>query len=127
MKTKKRKSKTKKNKTIKFHVLPTKSKKIIWSGDFMGERQVIDFNTFIAAKKVDNMDSINGKYKDDIKNEYKRRLKIQLKKHKPSRKRFLKKTKKKYNSKRIDKILNSLSLDKIENVYKNLLKHEKTN
>jgi len=129
MKTQKKttKSKSKKNKTVKFHILPSKRKKIVWSGDFLGEREIIDFNKFMALKRVDNINSIKGKYKNSISDEYKRRLKIQLKKHKPSRNRFLNKTKKKYNSKTIDKVLNKLTSNKVESVYKDLLKHEKPN
>ena len=124
MKTRKRKTKSKsKNKTIKYHIIPKKKTK--WSGDLIGEHQVININSWIAKKNVDNMNSIKGKYKNDIKEEYKRRLKIQLKKHKPSRKRFLNKTKKIYNNKTIDKILNKLTPKKIESVYKDLLKNEK--
>lgn len=128
-KTKKRKtkSKSKKNKTVKFHILPGKSKKIVWSGDFLGEREVLDISKFMALKRVDTLNSIKGKYKKSISDEYKRRLKIQLKKHKPSRKRFLNKTKKKYNNKTIDKVLNKFAPNKVESVYKDLLKHEKTN
>jgi len=125
MKTRKRKTKSKKkNKTLKFHILP-KNKKTTWSGDFIGQIEVINYNLWSARKVVDNMNSVKGKDKIFIKDEYKRRLKIQLKKHKPSRKRFLNKTKKKYNNKTIDKILNKLTPKKIEKVYKDLLKNEK--
>ena len=93
MKTRKRQTKSK-NKTLKFHILP-KNKKTIWSGDFIGQIEVINYKLWSARKVVDNMNSVNGKNKINMKDEYKRRLKIQLKKHKPSRKRFLNKTKKK--------------------------------
>ena len=84
MKTRKRsnKTKSKKNKTLKYHVLPSKSKKTIWSGDFIGEREVTNYKDFMARKHVDNMNPIQGKFKDNIEKEYKRRLKNQLKKSK---------------------------------------------
>ena len=109
----------------KFHVLPDNNK-TIWSNDYFGERQVIDLSRKKIINRVDNSNPITGKFKDKISDEYKRRLIIQLKKHKPSRKRFHNKTKKKYNSKSIDKILSKMTNKKVEMVYKDLLSNEKS-
>lgn len=123
---KKTKKKTRKNTpSKKFHVLPDNNK-TIWSNDYFGERQVIDLPSYKIKTHVDNLNPITGKFKDKISDEYKRRLIIQLKKHKPSRKRFHNKTKKKYNSKSIDKILSKMTNKKIEMVYKDLLLNEKS-
>lgn len=122
-KTMKNLRKTNRNK--KFHVLPDNNK-TIWSNDYFGERQVIDLPSYKIKTHVDNLNPITGKFKGKISDEYKRRLIIQLKKHKPSRKRFHNKTKKKYNSKSIDKILSKMTNKKIEMIYKDLLSNEKS-
>tara|TARA_B110000902_G_scaffold167270_1_gene190886 strand:- start:77 stop:1174 length:1098 start_codon:yes stop_codon:yes gene_type:complete len=122
---KKSRKKTKKTGKKKFHVLPDNNK-TIWSNDYFGERQVIDLPSYKIKTHVDNLNPITGKFKDKISDEYKRRLIIQLKKHKPSRKRFHNKTKKKYNSKSIDKILSKMTNKKVEMVYKDLLSNEKS-
>ena len=116
----------KKNKTKKkqLYIVPDENK-TIWSSDFFGERQIVDFKNFVSIAKVDNLNSIKGKLTKTMKKEYGRRLKLQLKKHKPSRKRYYNKTKKKYNKKTIDKQINKMSIRKLENTYKFLLKHEK--
>jgi hypothetical protein len=122
---KKSRKKTKKTGKKKFHVLPDNNK-TIWSNDYFGERQVIDLSRKKIINRVDNSNPITGKFKDKISDEYKRRLIIQLKKHKPSRKRFYNKTKKKYNSKSINKILSKMTNKKVEMVYKDLLSNEKS-
>jgi hypothetical protein len=130
---KKRRKTQKKNKTLKkrtkkikkdFHILPDDNK-TLWSSDYFGKRQVINFLSYKIKDHVDNLNPILGKFKDKISDEYKRRLKIQLKKNKSSRKQFQNKTKKKYNSKSIDKILSNMSNKKIETIYKKLLSKEK--
>lgn len=115
----------KKTPNKKFHILPDNNK-TIWSNDYFGERQVIDLPSYKIKTHVDNLNPITGKFKDKISDEYKRRLIIQLKKHKPSRKRFHNKTKKKYNSKSIDKILSKMTNKKVEMIYKDLLLNEKS-
>ena len=57
--------------------------------------------------------------------EYRRRLLLQLKNSLSSRKIFEKKTKKKYNRKRIDKIINRMPIDKLQKLYFLLLEKEK--
>ena len=120
-KTKKRKSK--KNKTLKkkqLFIIPDKNK-TVWSSDFFGERQVLDFKNYIVRSKVDNLNTIKGKNSKDIRKEYERRIKIQLKKNKSSRKKFNNKTKKKYSKRSIDKQIGHMSNNQIETLYKSLL------
>ncbi len=122
-KTKKRKLKIKKNKTIKkkLHYIPTKNK-TVWSSGMFGERQVINYPKYISRSRADNLNKIKGKNKHLLRDEYKRRLKVLLKKSKKSRKHFQKKTKKKYNKKSIDTVINNISDEKLLTLYKNILK-----
>ncbi len=122
-KTKKRKLKIKKNKTIKkkLHYIPTKNK-TVWSSGMFGERQVINYPKYISRSRADNLNKIKGKNKHLLRDEYKRRLKVLLKKSKKSRKHFQKKTKKKYNKKNIDTMITNISDEKLLTLYKNLLK-----
>ena len=122
-KTKKRKLKRKKNKTIKkkLHYIPTKNK-TVWSSGMFGERQVINYPKYISRSRVDNLNKIKGKNKHLLRDEYKRRLKVLLKKSKKSRNYFQKKTKKKYNKKNIDNTITNISDEKLLTLYKNLLK-----
>ena len=120
-KTKKRKQK--KNKTLKkkqLFIIPNKNK-TVWSSDFFGERQVLDFKNYVVRSKVDNLNAITGKNSKDIRKEYERRIKIQLKKNKSSRKTFNNKTKKKYSKRSIDKQISRMSNNQIETLYKSLL------
>ena len=114
----KRKKKTLKK---KLHIIPD-SEITQWSSDLFGERQVINFKKYIARTKVDNLNPIKGKLSTYMREEYKRRLILQLKKHKPSRKKFKNKTKKKYHYKKIHKDIKKMSNNKLENLYKTLLK-----
>jgi len=137
MKTKKSYNKTRKksNKTRKklsnsktkkqFHILP-ESNKTIWSSDYFGQREVIDLTSWKIKNYVDNLNPISGKFKGKIADEYGRRLKIQLKKHKPSRKKFFNKTKKKYNIKSIDNVLDNMPNKMVETTYKDILLSEKS-
>ena len=120
-----KKKSTKKPLKKKLHIIPD-SDKTKWSSDFFGERQVINFKKYISKMKVDNLHPIKGKHQNSIKKEYVRRLKLQLKKNKPSRKKFQNKTRKKYNSKTIDKQISNMSNKKLESLYKYLLKNENT-
>ena len=122
-KSRKKKSKNKKNKTIKknLHYIPTKNK-TVWSSGMFGERQVINLPKYITNVRVDNLNKIKGKNKHLLRQEYKRRLKVLLKKSKKSRGHFQKKTKKKYHSKNIDKTISKISDEKLVSLYKNLLK-----
>ena len=72
--------------------------------------------------RADNLNKIKGKNKHLLRQEYKRRLKVLLKKSKKSRRHFKKKTKKKYHIKSIDKTISDISDEKLTNLYKNLLK-----
>ena len=122
-KSRKKKSKNKKNKTIKknLHYIPTKNK-TVWSSGMFGERQVINYPKYISRSRVDNLNKIKGKNKHLLRDEYKRRLKVLLKKSKKSRNYFQKKTKKKYNKKNIDNTITNISDEKLLTLYKNLLK-----
>ena len=57
--------------------------------------------------------------------EYKRRLLLQLKKDKSSRRLFQKKTKKKYSSKTIEKQIDKMPIKKIQQIYYTLLHKKK--
>ena len=115
--------KRKKNKTIKkkLHYIPTKNK-TVWSSGMFGERQVINLPKYLASIRADNLNKIKGKNKHLLRDEYKRRLKVLLKKSKKSRRHFKRKTKKKYNIKSIDKTISNISDERLTNLYKNLLK-----
>jgi len=121
-KSRKRKTKNKKNKTIKkkLHYIPTKNK-TVWSSGMFGERQVINLPKYITNVRADNLNKIKGKNKHLLRDEYKRRLKVLLRKSKKSRSQFQKKTKKKYHKKNIDKTIDNISDEKLSSLYKNLL------
>jgi hypothetical protein len=59
------------------------------------------------------------------KNEYKRRLLLQLKDNSSSRRLFRKQTRKKYNSKSIKSKIDKMSIKKIQKLYFLLLKNDK--
>ena len=103
--------KTKKKSRKQMHILPD-SDKTIWSSDIFGERQVINYKKYISKLRVDNLNPINGKFKDSIRDEYIRRINIQINKSKAS--------KKLYQSKSAN--LKKMSNEKIVSLYKSLLK-----
>ena len=115
--------KRKKNKTLKkkqLFIIPDKNK-TVWSSDFFGERQVLDFKKYVVRSKVDNLNAIKGKNSKDMRKEYERRMKIQLKKNKSSRKKFNNKTKKKYSKRSVDKQISKMSNKQLEDLYKTIL------
>ena len=105
----KRKNKTKKISQTKdgFADIP-KTLKTLWRTDQFGRRKVINIDKHTSRIHVDNKGLATDypkkseKYKQ-IKNEYERRLLLQLKENASSRRLFKKKTRKKYNSKTIEK------------------------
>ncbi len=117
----KNKKKKSKKKTLKKRIY-TMSDKLSWSSDYFGEREVFDIKKYVSMKMVDNNNEPHGKLSKNVVDEYKRRLKIQLN-HKPSKKRFLNKTRKKKQS--IDKIIDNLSKKKLKQMYLYLQKKEK--
>ena len=84
-------------------------------------------------KIIDRIDNLNlaTDYKKNKKlyklaaDEYKRRLRVTLKKHKTSRRIFKNKTQKKYSKKNIRKILERMSTKKIQKLYFLMLDKEK--
>ncbi len=128
----KRKSKTKKIYKTKdgFADIP-KTLKTLWRTDQFGRRKVINIDKHTSRIHVDNkglatdFPKKSEKYKQ-IKNEYERRLLLQLKENASSRRLFKKKTRKKYNSKTIEKKINKMSANKLQNLYYFLLEKDKS-
>ena len=128
----KRKSKTKKIYKTKdgFADIP-KTLKTLWRTDQFGRRKVINIDKHTSRIHVDNKGLATDypkkseKYKQ-IKNEYERRLLLQLKENASSRRLFKKKTRKKYNSKTIEKKINKMSANKLQNLYYFLLEKDKS-
>ena len=128
----KRKNKTKKIYKTKdgFADIP-KTLKTLWRTDQFGKRKVINIEKHTSRIHVDNKGLATDypkkseKYKQ-IKNEYERRLLLQLKENASSRRLFKKKTRKKYNSKTIEKKINKMSANKLQNLYYFLLEKDKS-
>ena len=128
----KRKSKTKKIYKTKdgFADIP-KTLKTLWRTDQFGRRKVINIDKHTSRIHVDNKGLATDypkkseKYKQ-IKNEYERRLLLQLKENASSRRLFKKKTRKKYNSKTIEKKINKMPINKLQNLYYFLLHKDKS-
>ena len=128
----KRKNKTKKIYKTKdgFADIP-KTLKTLWRTDQFGKRKVINIDKHTSRIHVDNkglatdFPKKSEKYKQ-IKNEYERRLLLQLKENASSRRLFKKKTRKKYNSKTIEKKINKMSANKLQNLYYFLLEKDKS-
>jgi len=128
----KRKNKTKKIYKTKdgFADIP-KTLKTLWRTDQFGRRKVINIDKHTSRIHVDNKGLATDypkkseKYKQ-IKNEYERRLLLQLKENASSRRLFKKKTRKKYNSKKIEKKINKMSANKLQNLYYFLLEKDKS-
>jgi len=101
-----------------------------WNADYFGYRKLIPINQFKTIQSIDHL-NLATDYKRNPKvykyatAEYRRRLLLQLKNSLSSRKLFEKKTKKKYNRKRIDKIINRMPIDKLQKLYFLLLEKEK--
>ena len=128
----KRKNKTKKIYKTKdgFADIP-KTLKTLWRTDQFGKRKVINIEKHTSRIHVDNKGLATDypkktdKYKQ-IRLEYERRLKLQLKENASSRRLFKKKTRKKYNSKTIEKKINKMSANKLQNLYYFLLEKDKS-
>jgi|TARA_B100000902_G_C27213101_1_gene865498 hypothetical protein len=128
----KRKNKTKKIYKTKdgFADIP-KTLKTVWRTDQFGKRKVLNIGKHTSRIHVDNKGLATDypkkseKYKQ-VKNEYERRLLLQLKENASSRRLFKKKTRKKYNSKTIEKKINKMSANKLQNLYYFLLEKDKS-
>jgi hypothetical protein len=128
----KRKNKTKKIYKTKdgFADIP-KTLKTLWRTDQFGRRKVINLDKHTSRIHVDNKGLATDypkkteKYKQ-VKNEYERRLLLQLKENPSSRRLFKKKTRKKYNYKTIEKKINKMSANKLQNLYYFLLEKDKS-
>ena len=128
----KRKNKTKKIYKTKdgFADIP-KTLKTLWRTDQFGRRKVINIDKHTSRIHVDNKGLATDypkkseKYKQ-IKKEYERRLLLQLKENASSRRLFKKKTRKKYNSKTIEKKINKMPINKLQNLYYFLLEKDKS-
>jgi len=105
------------------------TEKTLWRNDQFGKRKVIDMENFIIRNHIDNgglATDYNKKRLKTATKEFKRRILLQLKSSPSSRRLFKQKTKKKYNSKTIHKIIDKMSISKIQKLYLFLLKNEKT-
>lgn len=102
--------------------------KTLWRNDQFGKRKVIDMENFIIRNHIDNgglATDYNKKRLKTATKEFKRRILLQLKTSPSSRRLFKQKTKKKYNSKTIHKIIDKMSISKIQKLYLFLLKNKK--
>lgn len=105
------------------------TEKSLWRNDQFGKRKVIDIENFIIRKHIDSGGLATDYNKKRLKiatKEFKRRILLQLKHSASSRRLFKKKTKKKYNSNTISKIIDKMSIVKIQKLYLFLLKTKKT-
>lgn len=105
------------------------TEKTLWRNDQFGKRKVIDMENFIIRNHIDNgglATDYNKKRLKTATKEFKRRILLQLKSSPSSRRLFKQKTKKKYNSKTIHKIIDKMSISKIQKLYFFLLKNKKT-
>ena len=105
------------------------TEKSLWRNDQFGKRKVIDVEKFIIRSHIDNGGLATDYNKKRLKiatKEFKRRILLQLKDSASSRRLFNKKTKKKYNSKTITKIIDKMPIVKIQKLYLFLLKTKKT-
>ena len=104
------------------------TEKTLWRNDQFGKRKVIDMENFIIRNHIDNgglATDYNKKRLKTATKEFKRRILLQLKTSPSSRRLFKQKTKKKYNSKTIHKIIDKISISKIQKLYLFLLKNKK--
>ena len=114
---------------IGFDNIPI-TEKTVYSTDQFGKRQVIDMDKFLIRAHIDRQGEATDyksnpeKYKY-ASGEYKRRLLLQLKKDKSSRRLFQKKTKKKYSSKTIKSQIDKMPIKKIQKIYYTLLHKKK--
>tara|TARA_B100000902_G_C26925764_1_gene723911 strand:+ start:68 stop:481 length:414 start_codon:yes stop_codon:yes gene_type:complete len=128
----KNKTRKKSNKKIKidgFDNIP-KSDVTVWATDQFGKRKVIDFDKFMIRQNVDNKilatDFKNDKKKlKAISEEYRRRLLLQIKKARSSRRLFEKKTRKIYKSSKAKKMVEKMPIKKVQNLYFELLRKHK--
>tara|TARA_X000000368_G_scaffold411533_1_gene396528 strand:+ start:1544 stop:1957 length:414 start_codon:yes stop_codon:yes gene_type:complete len=128
-KNKTRKKSKKKIKIDGFDEIP-KSDMTVWATDQFGKRKVIDFDKFIIRSQVDNKilatDFKNNKQKfKEMSDEYRRRLLLQIKEARSSRRLFEKKTRKIYKSSKAKKMVNKMPIKKVQNLYFELLQKNK--
>jgi len=128
----KNKTRKKLNKKIKidgFDNIP-KSDLTVWATDQFGKRKVIDFDKFMIRQNVDNKilatDFKNDKKKlKAISEEYRRRLLLQIKKARSSRRLFEKRTRKVYKSSKAKKMVEKMPISKVQSLYFELLHKHK--
>ena len=116
--------------TIKagFDNIP-ETEKSLWRNDQFGKRKVVDIERFLIIDHIDNGGLASDYNKKRLKiatEEFKRRILLQLKASPSSRRLFKQKTKKKYNSNTITKIIGKMSIAKIQKLYLFILKNKKT-
>ena len=105
------------------------TEKSLWRNDQFGKRKVIDVENFIIRNHIDNgglATDYNKKRLKTATKEFKRRILLQLKDSPSSRRLFKQKTKKKYNSKTITKIIDKMTIVKLQKLYFFILKKKKT-
>ena len=105
------------------------TEKSLWRNDQFGKRKVIDVENFIIRNHIDNRGLATDYNKKRLKTatkEFKRRILLQLKDSPLSRRLFKQKTKKKYNSKTITKIIDKMTIVKLQKLYFFILKKKKT-
>jgi hypothetical protein len=103
-----------------------KNKKTPYQLDVIGKRKLVPLDIKYAIRNVDQLnkasDYKNKNIKNNVLEEYKRRLLLQTKKHRKSKRLFQKIHKTRKNP---IKILNKLSAKQIEDTYYTLLKNHK--
>jgi hypothetical protein len=103
-----------------------KRKKTPYQLDVIGKRKLVPLEIKYAIRNVDQLnkasDYKNKSIKNNVLDEYKRRLLLQTRKHKKSKKLFQKIHKTRKNP---IKIINKLSVKQIEDTYYTLLKNHK--
>ena len=137
-KHKTKKHKTKKHKTKKhkkqialnFNEVPINTPTSLYVTDYFGYRKSVPVNLYKTIQSIDNL-NLATDYKKNSKiykfasDEYRNRLLLLLQKSSASRKRFNKKTRKKYNKRNISKIIDKMPINKVQKIYDLLLEKEK--
>jgi hypothetical protein len=102
--------------------------KSVWRSDQFGKRKVCDLEMFKIRVHVDNL-GLATDYTDPdrfelAKNEFKRRLLLQLKENTSSRRLFRKHTRKRNQPRNLESKIDKMSIKKIQKMYFLLLKKD---
>lgn len=135
---KKRKNKTVKKKienmnllyALNFEEIPINTPTKLWTTDYFGYRKSIPVNKYKIIQSIDNL-NLASDYKKNktlykfASDEYRKRLRLEIKNNKKSKKFIEKKIRKKITSRNIDKIIEKIPIQKVEKLYFSLLERSR--